>query len=227
MTDGRRTSSIVRPRSSDGGNATTATTVVPSAATRAARAADVAAGNETRDGTLLGDLTRPIAKERQLVKGPGKRVLIGVAASVLVAALLAAFFVLPVKSWFRQRNDLAERRRELVVLTAANAQLAADVSRLQTPDGISEAARDEIGYVGNGENRITVTPAPAALLTLPTGWPFDGVTQIVAARTAAAAQPSGDLQPAVPATSPATSQVPAASPEQPATTPASQAPPAG
>ena len=58
---------------------------------------------------------------------------------------MAALFVLPVKSWFRQRDDLAERRTQLAVLTAANAQLAAEVNYLQTPDGIKEAARAEIG----------------------------------------------------------------------------------
>ena len=46
--------------------------------------------------------------------------------------------------------------------TAANAQLAAEVNRLQTPDGIKEAARDEIGFVQRGENRVTVLPAPEA-----------------------------------------------------------------
>lgn len=188
MSDGHRTSSIVRPRPT----APTAnvTTVTASAATRRARAAHAAASNVDRDGTRFGDLTRPISTERQLVKGRGKRLLIAATASVLVAALLAAFFVLPVKSWFRQRDDIAERQRELTVLTAANAQLAADVTRLQTPDGIAEAARDEIGYVGNGEKRVTVTPAPGVSLTLPAGWPFDGVAQIIAVRGAGVTAPA-------------------------------------
>ena len=192
MSDGHRTSSIVRPRPA--ARTANVTTVTASAATRRARAAHTSASAADRDGTRFGDLTRPISTERQLVKGRGKRLLIAATASIVVAALLAAFFVLPVKSWFRQRDDIAERQRELAVLTAANAQLAADVTRLQTPDGIAEAARDEIGYVGNGEKRITVTPAAGVSVTLPTGWPFDGVTQIITVRGAsvvpAAAAPS-------------------------------------
>lgn len=134
------------------------------------------------DGTRFGDFTRPIAREKQLVKAPGYRLLVAVVAVVIVGALMAALFVLPVKSWFRQRDDLAERQRELAVLTAANAQLAAEVNYLKTPDGIKEAARAEIGFGEHGEKRVTVMPAPNAPITLPAGWPYDGVTEIVAVR---------------------------------------------
>src|SRR4051794_38760649 len=144
VSDGHRTSSIKRPRS----------------ATEATPRTDV-------DGTRFGDLTRPIAHDRRLVKARGYRLLVGVVAIVIVGALMAALFVLPVKSWFRQRDDLAERERELAVLTAANAQLGGEVNHLQTPDGIKEAAREEIGFGELGENRVTVMPTPDAPLTLP------------------------------------------------------------
>ena len=160
VSDGHRTSAIKRPRS------------VAEATPRT-----------DADGTRFGDLTRPIARDKQLVKAPGYRLLIGVVAVVIVGALMAALFVLPVKSWFRQRDDLAERQRELAVLSAANAQLAIEVNYLQTPDGIKEAARAEIGFGELGEKRVTVMPAPEAPITLPVGWPFDGVTQIVAVRS--------------------------------------------
>ena len=162
VSDGHRTSAIRRPRS--------VTKATP-------RGTD-----GTVDGTRFGDLTRPIAHDRRLVKAPGYRLLIGVVAIVIVGALMAALFVLPVKSWFHQRDDLAERERELAVLTAANAQLAGEVNYLQTPDGIKEAAREEIGFGELGEKRVTVMPAPDAPITLPVGWPYDGVSQIVAVR---------------------------------------------
>jgi cell division protein FtsB len=164
VNDGHRTSSIARPR-----------------------AARVRTAPPTVDGTRFGDFTRPIAREKQLVKGRGKRTLIGVGTLVIAGALLAALFVLPIKSWYRQRDDIAVKQRELAVLTAANAQLGADVTRLQTSDGIAEAAREEIGFVPAGEQRDSVMPAPNAPLTLPTGWPYDAVTQILAVRTAQAA----------------------------------------
>jgi cell division protein FtsB len=139
------------------------------------------------DASRFAEFTRPIAKEKQLVKGRGKRLLFALVATVIAAALIASLFVLPVKSWLQQRDDLARKQNELAVLGNANAQLAADVNRLQTPDGIKEAARQEVGYVGIGEQRISVLSTPNAPLTLPTGWPYDAIAQIVAVRSATAA----------------------------------------
>jgi cell division protein FtsB len=137
-----------------------------------------------QDSSLFGELTRPIAQDKQLVKGRGKRLFFALVAMVIAAALIASLFVLPVKSWLQQRDDLAKKQNELAVLSDANAQLAADVNRLQTPDGIKEAARQEVGYVGVGEQRISVLSTPDAPVTLPTGWPYDAIAQIIAVRAA-------------------------------------------
>ena len=163
VSDGHRTTSIQRPRASG---------------------TDLL--ERDPDSSRLGDFTRPIAEEKQLVKGRGKRLLFALIAMVIVAALMASLFVLPVKSWRQQRHDLAKKRNELAVLSDANAQLAADVNRLQTPDGIKEAARQEVGYVGIGEQRISVLSTPDAPITLPTGWPYDAIAQIIAVRAAPA-----------------------------------------
>lgn len=137
----------------------------------------------------LGDFTRPIAREKQLVKGRAKRSVIALAAMVITAALVAALFVLPVKAWLRQRDDIAVKDKELRALEQANAQLTDEVGRLQTPEGIEEAAREEIGYVQRGEIRLTMLPAPPAPITMPSGWPYDTVAKIVAVRQADAANP--------------------------------------
>ncbi len=162
VSDGHRTTSIQRPHD----------------VTRAHPDRD-------RDASRFAEFTRAIAKDKQLVKGRGKRVVFALVATVIAAALIASLFVLPVKSWLQQRDDLARKQNELAVLSNANAQLAADVNRLQTPDGIKEAARQEVGYIGVGEQRISVLPTPNAPLTLPTGWPYDAIAQIVAVRSAA------------------------------------------
>jgi cell division protein FtsB len=162
VSDGHRTSCIQRPRD----------------ATRASRSSEP-------DPSRFGEFTRPIAQDKQLVKGRGKRLFFALVAVVIAAALAASLFVLPVKSWLQQRDDLARKQNQLAVLNGANAQLAADVSRLQTPDGIKEAARQEVGYVGVGEQRISVLSTPDAPLTLPTGWPYDAIAQIIAVRTVA------------------------------------------
>ena len=165
VSDGHRTTCIQRPRD----------------ATRAPL-------QREPDPSRFAEFTRPIAKDKQLVKGRGKRLLFALVAVVIAAALIASLFVLPVKSWFQQRDDLARKRNELAVLSNANAQLAADVNRLQTPDGIKEAARQEVGFVSIGEQRISVLTAPNAPATLPSGWPYDAITQIIAVRSALAAE---------------------------------------
>ena len=164
VSDGHRTTCIQRPRD----------------ATRASF-------SRAADSSRFSEFTRPIAKEKQLVKGRAKRVVFALVALVIAAALIASLFVLPVKSWLQQRDDLARKQNQLAVLSNANAQLAADVNRLQTPDGIKEAARQEVGYVGIGEQRISVLSTPDAPLTLPAGWPYDAIVQIIAVRGAAAA----------------------------------------
>ena len=164
VSDGHRTTCIQRPRD----------------ATRASLSGEP-------DPSRFSEFTRPVAKDKQLVKGRVKRLVFALFALVIAAALIASLFVLPVKSWFQQREDLATKQSELAVLNNANAQLAADVSRLNTPDGIKEAARQEVGMVGFGEQRISVLTTPNAPLTLPSGWPYDAISQIVAVRAASAA----------------------------------------
>lgn len=159
VSDGHRTTSIQRPRGAAG-----------------------AVLERRADHSLFSEFTRPIDADKQLVKGRGKRLFFTLIAMVIAAALVASLFVLPVKSWRQQRDDLAHKQSELAVLRNANAQLAADVNRLQTPDGIKEAARQDVGFVSVGEQRISVLSTPDAPLALPTGWPYDAITQIVAVR---------------------------------------------
>jgi cell division protein FtsB len=168
---GHKTSAIPRP-------------VDPTrSSTRTLERRDAGRSNDTRGiDTVLSDFTSPIAREKQLVKGRGKRTLIMVAAAVITAALVVALFVLPVKAFLRQRSDISRKERELAALDQANAELAAQVNRLNTPEGVQEAAREEIGYVRRGEIRLTVLPAPAAPLTMPSGWPYDAISAVLAVR---------------------------------------------
>jgi cell division protein FtsL len=163
---GHKTSAIPRPKDATRGTTATLDRV----------------GTDRADDTLLSDFTRPIPQEKQLVKGRGKRGIIALAALVITAALVAALFVLPVKAWLRQQDDIDQKQAELAALDQANADLADEVSKLNTPEGIEEAAREEIGYVQRGEIRLTVLPAPDAPITMPSGWPYDTLGQIIAVR---------------------------------------------
>lgn len=141
-----------------------------------------------RDDSRFADFTRPISVEKQLVRGRKRRI-IGIGAAVITAAFIAALFVLPVQAWLRQQDDLDRKNEQLAALQDANAELANEVAQLQTPEGIEQAAREEIGYVQRGEIRYTVLPPPDAPLQLPSGWPYDTIAQIVAVRAQASARP--------------------------------------
>src|SRR5207342_148106 len=124
-------------------------------------------------GHRRADFTTPIPRDRQLVQKRRGKILLGAVALLIALAIGAALFVLPVKSWMKQKDDLATRTSELATLDQANAQLQSEVDRLQTDAGIKQAAREEIDYVDQGEKRVTVLPAGPLPITLPSGWPYN------------------------------------------------------
>lgn len=181
---GHKTSAIPRPKAVSRTRTHTAKpTGRPPSANKKPRS------TERRDDSRFADFTRPIAVEKQLVRGGGKRRVIAIGAAVITAAFVAALFVLPVQAWLRQQEDLDRKDNQLAALQGANAELANEVNQLQTPEGIEQAAREEIGYVQTREIRYTVLPVPEAPLALPGGWPYDTIRQIVAVQSAARARP--------------------------------------
>ena len=174
---GHKTSAIPRPKDA-------ARDATNDASTKGASRGSTAV-LDRRDDTLLGDFTRPIDQSKRLVRGRGKRSIIALIAAVITAALIAALFVLPVKAWLRQQDDIDRKQSEIAALDQANADLDDEVNRLDTPAGIEEAAREEIGYVRRGEIRITMLDSPEAPMTLPSGWPYDALSQVLIVRQAA------------------------------------------
>ena len=67
-----------------------------------------------------------------------------------------------------------------------NTELQRDVDELKIDDGIVEAAREELGYIRQGERRQTVVDMPDVPADLPDGWPYSPVEQIINLRLAAA-----------------------------------------
>ncbi len=184
VNDGHRTSTIARPRNDAGRGASTSSSDSSESSTRSAQRQ-----------VPRSDLTTPIPRDKQLVQQRRGRIILGVFAFLIALAIGAALFVLPVKSWMKQKDDLATRTSELATLDAANAQLQSEVDRLQTDAGIKEAAREEIDFVEQGEERITMLPPAPLPITLPPGWPYNLISQIIALRqqdavAAAAAQTS-------------------------------------
>jgi cell division protein FtsB len=140
----------------------------------------------------LGDFTRPIPVDKRILRRPRWVLFGGAFILVIGATIIAALFILPVQTWMDQDVDLARRQAELDELQKVNGQLAGEVDRLQTDDGIREAAREEIGFVEAGDQRSTILPLPPLPRDLPDGWPYNVVTGILAARTAGPAPTVAD-----------------------------------
>jgi cell division protein FtsB len=139
---------------------------------------------------VLGDMTRPTPRQERLVPKLLGRAALALGALLVVGAFANSFLVLPVRSWFGQQTEIDERQRELDTLRAATDELQTEVDRLRTPEGLEDAAREELGFVIAGEERLTVIGESEAPLDLPSGWPYDMVEGIVATRVAHAAATS-------------------------------------
>jgi cell division protein FtsB len=140
----------------------------------------------------LGDITRSIPIEKRVSRRPKFALFAGLAALIVVGTMAAAVFVLPIGTWQDQDVDLVQRQNQLDELQRINGQLAAEVNRLKTDDGVREAAREEIGFVIIGEERLSVLPTPPLPSELPDGWPYNVVSQIFAARSAGPAPALAD-----------------------------------
>lgn len=155
-----------------------------------------------RGRSRVGDATSPLAVDRRLATGRRTTVALGVAALLIAGALGAALFVIPVRNYFAQDVELAERASQLERLESVNDDLAAEVARLRTADGVREAAREELGYVQTGEDRTSVVDSGVVPTALPNGWPYSVITRITDLRRAAPT--SAHAPPADPATNPST-----------------------
>ena len=132
----------------------------------------------------LGDFTRPIPVEKRILRRPKLALFGGAFVLLVIGTIAAAVFILPIGTWMDQDDDLAQRQAELDELQRVNGQLSGEVERLQTDDGVREAAREEIGFVEQGDQRSTILPLPPLPRELPAGWPYNVVSGMFAARTA-------------------------------------------
>lgn len=141
----------------------------------------------------LGDLTRPIAVDRRITRRRRSTALFGLIALAIAGAIAAALFVLPVQTYFAQDESLETRQGQLDQLLAVNSELEAEVNRLRTEAGIREAAREEIGFAESGEQRLSLLPIPDLPTDLPSGWPYDLVTDVIALRAAPPTPATADV----------------------------------
>lgn len=131
-----------------------------------------------RGRSRVGDATSPLAVDRRLATGKRTTLALGVAALVIAGALGAALFAIPIRNYLAQDQTIAERASQLERLQAVVTDLEAEVARARTADGVREAAREELGYVQQGEQRTSVVDAGVVPTALPNGWPYNIVTKI-------------------------------------------------
>jgi cell division protein FtsB len=148
---------------------------------------DVAPRASDRGRSRLGDLSRPIPIDRRILRRSRSMMLMTLVALAIAGALAAALFVLPVKTLFAQDAQVAKREEQLTKLQAVNDDLRSEVARLQTDDGIREAAREQLGFIEQGEARQSILELPPVPTDLPDGWPYSLVEGIVALRSTAPA----------------------------------------
>jgi cell division protein FtsB len=169
----------------------------------------------------VSDLTRPTPRSERIVPKFLGRAALLIGFLVVVFSFGNSFLVLPLTSWFGQRTEIDSRQTELDTIKKATDELQTEVDRLKTPEGIQDAAREELGFVVAGEARQQIVGDASAPIELPTGWPYDLVTQIVSVKVNEAAKNAPDTVPvSAPADVPA--DVPAVEPA-PTDTPVAQA----
>ena len=108
--------------------------------------------------------------------------LLALVALGIAGALAYALFGIPFRTLFEQDERIAERTEQVDELEAVVADLRSEVERLNTEDGIREAAREELGYVETGEIRESILGYPDLPTDLPDGWPYSVVNEITALR---------------------------------------------
>jgi cell division protein FtsL len=137
----------------------------------------------------LADLTRPISREQRIAKNRRPALLLGTIGVIVAGAIGAALFVLPVKTWLHQNDQIEQLQTQLKTTEGVNGDIQQEVYELQTDDGIRAAARSELGYQDLNERRQTIVDMPNVPEDLPDGWPYGPVEQIVTLLNAG--QPSG------------------------------------
>jgi len=107
-----------------------------------------------------------------------------VVAVIVVGAVVASLVGLPLQTYLGQGDEIDRLTEQVERLEEVNADLAAEVDRLRTDEGIIEAARSELGYVIDGERRETLLGLPDLPEDLPSGWPYGPVGDILSVRLA-------------------------------------------
>lgn len=102
---------------------------------------------------------------------------------IMLFALVASLFVFPVRTWLHQRNLLEERQAEYAAYEDIVENLQDQVNYLQSPAGLRDAIRTQLGFLAPDEKRVPLMEAPELSATFPERWPYTIVSTMMLVRT--------------------------------------------
>jgi len=101
----------------------------------------------------------------------------GLAVLVMFVLSLA---VVPTRTYFDQRGQIAHAEERLAELVDANARSAGRIAALDNDDELERRARQDLRLARPGEEVYTVLPPPPPPPLVPEGWPFGELPDRVA-----------------------------------------------
>ena len=107
---------------------------------------------------------------------------------LVVFALATTLFVVPVRTWINQRNVLNTKQQEYAAYEDMVENMQDQVNYLQSPAGLRDAIRTQLGYLYPSERRVPMMDTPALSTTLPERWPYTIVSTMMFVKTLEAAQ---------------------------------------
>ncbi len=135
-----------------------------------------------RGRSRLGDITRPVPRDARITERGRSTIFVTIIAVIVVGAVVASLVGLPLQTYLGPGDEIARLTEQVERLEQVNIDLAAEVERLRTDEGVIEAARSELGYVVDGERRETLLETPDLPEDLPSGWPYGPVDDIISVR---------------------------------------------
>lgn len=131
----------------------------------------------------MSETDRESATGTELVRSRRLRIASMPVGMIMLFALVASLFVFPVRTWLHQRNLLADRQAEYAAYEDIVENLQDQVNYLQSPAGLRDAIRTQLGYLAPDEKRVPLMEAPELSAAFPERWPYTIVSTMMLVRT--------------------------------------------
>lgn len=111
-----------------------------------------------------------------------RRLVVPAALAALVLFVLS-LAVVPTRTYFDQRGQIAHAEERLGEMVEQNTRSAERIAALDTDDELERRARQDLRLARPGEEVYTVLPPPPPPPSVPGGWPFGELADRVASPT--------------------------------------------